>query len=179
MYAGLGVIEAVDGISQTRINRQNVKLSVRIGIATGPVVIGDLVGTGASQEKCGGRRNSKPGRPLCKGLLGPNSLVIADSTHRLVGKVFDCIELGTHELKGFSIPQVVWRVKGTRQVLSRFEAMRRAALTPFVGREEELEIISRRWAMAKRGEGQVVLLSGEPGDRKIKANPSLLSIDYR
>ena len=171
VYAGLGVIEAMDGI---KVNQQNVRLSVRVGIATGPVVVGDLVGTGASQENTAVGETPNLAARL-QGLAEPNSLVIADSTHRLVGKVFDCAKLGTHELKGFSLPQVVWRVNGTRQVLSRFEATRRAALTPFVGREEELEIISRRWTMAKRGEGQVVLLSGEPGIGKSRLTQAFLA----
>ena len=174
VYAGLGVIEAMEGINQTKVNRHNIKLSVRVGIATGPVVVGDLVGKGASQENAAVGETPNLAARL-QGLAEPDNLVIADSTHRLVGKVFDCTELGTRELKGFSLPQLAWRVNGARQGLSRFEATRRSALTPFVGRGEELGIVSRRWTMAKSGEGQVVLLSGEPGIGKSRLTQAFLA----
>ena len=177
VYAGLGVIKAMESINQTKANRQNIELSVRVGIATGPVVVGDVVGTGASQENAAVGETPNLAARL-QGFAEPNTVIIGDSTHRLVGTLFDCTELGAHELRGFSLPQVVWRVNGTRQVLTRFEATRRAALTPFVGRDEELEMMSRRWALAQSGEGQVVLLSGEPGIGKSRLTQAFLASTF-
>src|SRR5262249_12565032 len=93
----------------------------------------------------------------------PNSLVISPVTHRLVGALFDYRDLGRHALKGFSEPVRVRQVLGPGKVESRFEAQHQAGASPLLGRNEELELLLRRWEEAKRGEGRVVLLTGEPG----------------
>ena len=92
----------------------------------------------------------------------PNTLVIAEATRRQVGGLFDLADLGPQALAGFAEPQPAWRVLGESGVLSRFEALR-SGTTPLVGREEEIELLLRRWRQAKTGEGRVVLISGEPG----------------
>jgi predicted ATPase len=89
-------------------------------------------------------------------------VVIASSTRQLIGGLFDCHDLGTVALKGFAENVPVWQVRGASAIESRFEAMR-TAMTPLVGREEEINLLIRRWEQAKRGDGQVVLISGEPG----------------
>jgi hypothetical protein len=96
-------------------------------------------------------------------LAAPGSVVISPSTRRLVGSLFELTDLGPQRLKGFAEPLTVWRVEGQRRAEGRFEARHAAGLTPLVGRDEELSLLLRRWQQAKTGEGQVVLLSGEPG----------------
>ena len=136
-------------------------LKVRIGIATGLVVVGDLIGAGAAQEQSVvGETPNLAAR--MQSLAEPNAIVIADSTRRLLGSLFELRELGPQTLKGFDAPQPSWQVLGESDVSSRFEALRSGA-TPLVGREEELELLLRRWANAKSGEGRVVLISAEPG----------------
>jgi hypothetical protein len=96
-------------------------------------------------------------------LAEPDSIVIAATTRRLIGGLFEYEDLGGVDAKGFAEPVQAWRVRGESGAESRFEALRAAALTPLVGRDEEIELLLRRWTRAKRGDGQVVLLSGEPG----------------
>lgn len=138
-------------------------LRVRVGIATGLVVVGDLVRAGDSYER--GVVGETPNLAArLQALAEPGSVVIAASTRKLTGGIFDYEELGKLELKGFVAPVAAWRVRGEGVVDSRFEALHSTAtLTPLVGREEEIELIFRRWTLAKEGEGQVVLLTGEPG----------------
>jgi len=131
-------------------------VQVRIGVATGLVVVDEI----ASTTEVLGEGPNLAAR--LQGLAEPNALIIADSTRRLVGATFEVEDLGLQELKGFSKPQRVWRVRGQPRVKSRFEALRSSALS-LVGREEELDLLMRRWAQAKTGSGRVVMLSAEPG----------------
>jgi predicted ATPase/class 3 adenylate cyclase len=149
-------------------------LRVRVGIATGLVVVGDLVGAGDSSER--GVVGETPNLAArLQALAEPGSVVIEASTHKLTGGIFDYEELGKLELKGFAAPVAAWRVRGEGVVDSRFEALHSTAtLTPLVGREEEIELVLRRWTQAKEGDGQVVLLTGEPGIGK-----SRLSIAFQ
>jgi len=134
---------------------------VRLGIASGLVVVGDLIGVGAAQER--GVVGETPNLAArLQGLARPGTLVIAKSTRRQIGALFELEDLGSQPLAGFDEPQRVWRVIGESGVLSRFEALRSEA-TPLVGRDEEIDLLLRRWQQAKAGEGRVVLLSGEPG----------------
>jgi predicted ATPase/class 3 adenylate cyclase len=138
-------------------------LRVRVGIATGLVVVGDLIRAGDSYER--GVVGETPNLAArLQALAESGSVIIAATTHKLTAGIFDYEELGKLELKGFVDPVAAWRVRGEAVVDSRFEALHSmATLTPLVGREEEIELIHRRWAQAKEGEGQVVLLTGEPG----------------
>jgi len=138
------------------------KLSARIGIATGPVVVGDLIGDGASQESAVVGETPNLAARL-QGIAEADCVVVSDSTHALLHGLFDCADLGERRLKGFADPHRPWRVKSERSSESRFEALHSEALTPFVGRASELTLLLDRWETAVAGEGQVVLLEGEPG----------------
>ncbi len=154
--AGLAVIEAVGRLP----GREDLR--VRLGIATGlAVVVGDLIGEGAAQER--GVVGETPNLAArLQAVAVPDTLVIGEATRRQVGALFDLDELGLQALAGFAEPQPAWRVIGESGMLSRFEALR-SGTTPLVGRGEELDLLLRRWEQAKTGEGRVVLLSGEPG----------------
>jgi len=159
--AGLGIIEAMAGCTAGR-DKAVPPLAVRVGIATGLVVAGDLIGEGAAEEQAVVGETPNLAARL-QGLASPNTVVIASSTQRLLGGLFEYEDLGCHELKGFVAPVRVWRVIRPRPTRSRFEAVHAAALTPLIGREEEVGLLLHRWEQAKQGEGQVVLLSGESG----------------
>jgi class 3 adenylate cyclase len=158
--AGLELVAAV-GLLKT-----HAPLQTRVGIATGLVVVGDLIGSGASQEQAivGETPN----------LAEPSSVVIAESTRKLVGNLFELEDLGPQELKGISGVMRAWAALRPASVESRFEALHASGLSELVGREEELELLLRRWSKAKRGQGQVVLLSGEPGIGKSRLTAALL-----
>src|SRR6202044_3309648 len=137
-------------------------LSVRIGIATGPVVVGETAGAGDQSKLAVGSTPNLAAR--LQGLAIADQIVIAASTRRMVGSAFELTDLGEHDLKGISEPVHAWRVERALVTESRFDASRGgSALTPLVGREEELDLLLRRWSQTRDGEGQVVLLSGEPG----------------
>jgi predicted ATPase len=109
-----------------------------------------------------------------QGLAEPNRVVIAESTRRLVGNLFELEDLGTQDLKGISGPVRAWAALRPSAVESRFEAFHGGVLTELIGREEELELLLRRWSKAKSGDGQVVLLSGEPGIGKSRLTAALM-----
>jgi class 3 adenylate cyclase len=137
------------------------RLQIRIGIATGVVVVGDLIGRGAAQEQAVvGETPNRAAR--LQALAEPGTVVTDPSTRRLTGRLFEYFELGVVELKGFDTPLTAVRVLQETAGESRFEALRGAS-TPFVGRGEELALLERRWGRARVGEGSVVLISGEPG----------------
>jgi class 3 adenylate cyclase/tetratricopeptide (TPR) repeat protein len=164
--AGLALVEAV-----TKLFAEG-RHQVRVGIATGLVVVGELVGTGAAQE-----RNVVGETPNLAARLqsnaAPNTVVIAATTRRLAGDHFEYEAIEPTALKGFAEPVGAWRVLRERTVASRFEALRAASLTPLIGREEEMELLVRRWAQIKDGEGRVILLSGEPGIGKSRLTAAL------
>jgi class 3 adenylate cyclase len=163
--AGLAVIDAVG-----RLVTQE-PLNVRLGIASGLVVVGDLIGTGAAQER--GVVGETPNLAArLQALARPGTLVIADSTRRQIGTLFEIEDLGPQALAGFGEPQRAWRVVGESGVVSRFEALR-SGTTPLVGRDDELDLLLRRWHQAKSGEGRVVLVSGEPGIGKSRLTAAL------
>jgi len=147
-------------------------LQVRVGIATGLVVVGDLIGEGAAQEQ--GVVGDTPNLAArLQALADPGQAIISNSTRRLTGGAFGYHDLGMLALKGLAETVQAWRVTGTSAVESRFEAQHEASLTPLVGREEELDLLLRRWRQAKAGEGRVVLLSGEPGIGKSRLTVAL------
>jgi predicted ATPase/class 3 adenylate cyclase len=163
--AGLAVI---DGVARLNIPE---RLAVRLGIASGLVVVGDLIGEGAAQER--GVVGETPNLAArLQGLAEPDTVVIADGTRRQLGGLFDVDDLGPQQLAGLVEPQRAWRVIGESGVLSRFEALR-SGETPLVGRDEELDLLLRRWEQAKTGEGRVVLISGEPGIGKSRLTAAL------
>jgi class 3 adenylate cyclase/predicted ATPase len=155
--AGLGVIDAVG-----RLDVKSTKLQARVGIATGLVVVGDLIGEGSAQEQSVVGETPNLAARL-QALAGPDTVVIAAGTRRLVGDLFEYRDLGAVEVKGIAAPVLAWQVLRPSVVASRFEALRGSALTPLVGRGEEIDLLLRRWGRAKAGDGQVVLISGEPG----------------
>jgi class 3 adenylate cyclase/tetratricopeptide (TPR) repeat protein len=155
--AALDIVASVGGL-QTPAREA---LQVRIGIATGLVVVGDLIGMGAAQEQSVVGETPNLAARL-QALAGPNAVVIGEATRRQVGGLFDLRDLGVQTLKGFAAAQRAWQVLGESNVASRFEALHPAA-TALVGRDEEIDLLLRRWARAKDSAGQVVLLSGEPG----------------
>ena len=165
--AGLELVTAVGAL------KTHAPLQTRVGIATGLVVVGDLIGSGASQEQAIVGETPNLAARL-QGVAEPNSVVIAESTRKLVGNLFELEDLGAQDLKGISGPVRTWAALRPSSVESRFEALHAGGLIELAGREEELELLLRRWLKAKSGEGQVVLLSGEPGIGKSRLTAALL-----
>jgi class 3 adenylate cyclase/tetratricopeptide (TPR) repeat protein len=137
------------------------RLRVRVGIATGLVVVGDLIGIGAAQEQAVVGETPNLAARL-QAVAEPDSVVIAASTRRLIGGLFEYDDLGAVDAKGFAEPVRAWRVRSESTISSRFEALR-SVETPLVGRDEELDLLRRHWEQVKTSEGRVVLISGEPG----------------
>jgi class 3 adenylate cyclase len=148
---GLALVDRVPQLVQAE------ELHARVGIATGMVVVGGEV----VEHDVAGETPNLAARMQTP--AEPDAVVIAAGTRRLVGDLFEYRDLGAFEVKGIGAPVPVWQVLRPSGVESRFEALRGSALTPLVGREEEIDLLSRRWALAKTGAGQVVLISGEPG----------------
>lgn len=167
--AGLALVGAVGLIEGAKRN-----LSVRVGISTGVVVVGDLIGSGPAQEQeVVGETPHLAAR--LQAIAEPNTVVIGPSTRRLLGGLFECSDLGAVGLKGFAEPARAYRVLRPSDVESRFEALRSTELTPLFGRDDEMELLLRRWERAKTGEGQVVLVCGEPGIGKSRVAATLRS----
>jgi class 3 adenylate cyclase len=156
--SGLAIVDAVRGLRPL----PDVTPQVRIGIATGPVVVGELIGSGEARERSVVGETPNLAARL-QTLAEPDAIVIGRRTRTLVGELFEVADLGAHDVKGFGRPVRAWRVLGEGRAEGRFEALHSASVTPLIGREEELALLLRRWERASDGEGQVVLLSGEPG----------------
>jgi class 3 adenylate cyclase len=156
--AGLALIDALAGLKTPA----GEPLAVRVGIATGLVMVGELIGEGAAREEAVVGETPNLAARL-QTLAAPGSVVISQATRGLVGGLFELADLGPVRVKGFAAPLIAWRVAGESQTEGRFEARQSAGLTPLVGREEELALLLRRWQQAKDSEGHVVLMSGEPG----------------
>ena len=165
--AGLELIAAVTAL------KAPVLLQTRVGIATGLVIVGDLIGAGESQER--GIVGETPNLAArLQSIAEPNTVVIAESTRKLLGNLFELEDLGQKDLKGIAEPVRAWAALRAASVESRFDALHASGLTELVGREEELDLLLRRWSKAKNGEGQVVLLSGEAGIGKSRLTAALL-----
>ena len=170
LRAGLALLDAVGMLEAS----SGVTFRARASIATGLVVVGEQLGTGNAQQHIAiGDAPNLAAR--LQAVAAPGEVVIAASTRRLVGGMFDCHALGTDELKGLPPSVEAWRVRGEIVGVSRFEARRAGALSPLVGRQEEMELLLRRWHQAKAGEGRVVLLSGEPGIGKSRIAETVLT----
>jgi class 3 adenylate cyclase/predicted ATPase len=166
--AGLALVEAVPKLDA----HEGTALQVRIGIATGLVVVGDLLGEGAAQEQAVVGETPNLAARL-QALAEPGAVVISGSTRGLTARLFEYHDLGTVALKGLTENVPAWQVLRASATESRFEALR-TATTPLVGRDEETELLLRRWEQAKRGDGQVVLIAGEPGIGKSRLAQTVL-----
>jgi predicted ATPase/class 3 adenylate cyclase len=156
--AGLALSPALAGLTTPATE----PLAARVGIATGLVMVGELIGEGAAREEAVVGETPNLAARL-QTLAAPGSVVVSQATRLLLGGLFDLEDLGPKSLKGFAEPLTAWRVEGEGQAEGRFEARQTAGLTPLVGRDEEIALLLRRWQQVKDGEGHVVLLSGEPG----------------
>jgi class 3 adenylate cyclase/predicted ATPase len=165
--AGLELIAAVGAL------KTPASLQTRVGIATGLVVVGDLIGSGSAQEQAIVGETPNLAARL-QGIAKPNTVVIPEGTRKLLGNLFELEDLGTKDLKGIAGPMRAWVALRSSTVESRFEALHAAGLTAVVGRDEEIELLLRRWSRAKSGEGQVVLLSGEAGIGKSRLTAALV-----
>src|SRR5215472_13588338 len=166
--AGLALVEAVAGLDTDA----RAPLQVRVGIGTGVVVVGDLIGQGAAQEQAVVGETPNLAARL-QALAEPGTVVIGPSTRRLTAGLFDYDDLGPVEIKGLAALVEASRVLRESGAESCFEALR-AARTPLVGRNEELPLLQRRWRQARAGEGCVVLVSGEPGIGKSRLAQTLV-----
>ena len=165
--AGLELVAAVTAL------KSPVPLQTRVGIATGLVVVGDLIGSGEAQER--GIVGETPNlAERLQGIAEANMVVIAEGTRKLLGNLFELRYLGAKDLKGIAGSVRGWAALRPGSAEGRFEALHGTGLTALVGREEELELLLRRWSKAKSGEGQVVLLSGEAGIGKSRLTAALL-----
>src|SRR4051794_24125838 len=164
--AGLAVAAAV---GETRTGGE--PLQVRVGVATGLVVIGEPIGSGDSRQQTAvGETPNRAAR--LQSLAGPGQVVIDAATRRQIGGLFDCRDLDTIELKGLPEPVPAWQVLSAGTAEGRFAALH-GTITPLVGRDEEMELLLRRWAQAKAGNGKVVLISAEPGVGKSRLAEAL------
>jgi len=155
--AGLALIDRV-----SRLESGTAALASRVGIATGLVVVGDLIGSGEAQERAVVGETPNLAARLQQ-MAPANAVLVAESTRRLVGDLFDYRDLGAVALKGLAEPVPASQVLSESTVENRFAALRSMLLSPLVGRDEEVQLLLRRWSQAKEGEGQIVLISGEAG----------------
>lgn len=159
--AGLDILAGIRQLNKNLPQRLNLKLSVRIGIHTGLVVVGEI-GSGARREQLALGETTNLAARL-QGFAAPDTVVISAATYRLIEGFFECQALGSHHLKGLSDPTGVYRILRESGVRNRLEATPASRLTPVVGREQELELLLARWHQTQEGHGQVVLLRGEAG----------------
>jgi class 3 adenylate cyclase len=161
VHSGLAILDAVKPLNRKK-PKQGIKIAARIGIATGQVVVGELIGQEIAKERpVFGETPNRAAR--LQVLAKPNQLIVDPTTKRLVGSQFAFRDLGTVSLKGFETPVQAWQVLSVGSPASRFEAHRAARLVNFIGREDEVSLLYGRWREVVGGEGQVLLLSGEAG----------------
>ena len=167
--AGLAIVEAAPKLQTAA----GVPLHVRVGIATGIVIVGDLLGSGEAQERevVGGTLNLAA---RLQGIAEPDSVVIAEGTRKLLGELFELVDLGPQKLKGVAGTTRAFAALRESSQANRFEALHPDGLAALVGRDAECELLLRRWAKAKGGEGQVVLISGEAGIGKSRLTAEFL-----
>jgi class 3 adenylate cyclase/tetratricopeptide (TPR) repeat protein len=156
--AAIGILAEVGKITRP----DGTGLQARVGIATGLVVVGEIVGTGSAQERTIVGETPNLAARL-QALAAPDAILISEATQNLLGGLFELESAGVHELKGFARPLPVWRVVKEGTIESRFAAIRAGAATPLIGRAHEMGLLLDRWRLARQGEGQVVTLIGEAG----------------
>ncbi|MFZ3361017.1 MAG: adenylate/guanylate cyclase domain-containing protein [Xanthobacteraceae bacterium] len=156
--AAIGILEEVRDIALP----DGSKIQARIGIATGLVVVGEIIGAGTAQERTIVGETPNLAARL-QALAAPDTILISETTQNLLGGLFDLEGAGEHVLKGFSRPMPAWRVRGEASIESRFAASRAGATLPLVGRVHEMGLLSDRWRLARSGEGQIVTVIGESG----------------
>jgi class 3 adenylate cyclase/predicted ATPase len=172
--AGLQIVEAVEGLDAGLGREKGAALAVRVGLATGRVLAGDLIGEGASEEKAVLGETPNLAARL-EAVAEPGTVVIAPGTLELLKGLVEHEDAGLHQLKGFPEPVAVTRVVRMLEGESRFDAARaKRHLTPMVGRVDEVAMLKRRWEQAREGEGHVILLSGEPGIGKSRLIQALI-----
>jgi len=154
-------LAAIDAVADLR-TEDGQTLEARVGIATGQVVIGDIVGEAATEKGAVAGETPNLAARL-QAVASPGEVVIGSTTRLLIGESFELAELGAQSLKGFAEPVAAWRVVGQSAAESRFEAAHQGALTQLVGREHELGLLRRAWQQSQAGVGQVVMISGEAG----------------
>ncbi|MBX9944255.1 MAG: AAA family ATPase [Reyranella sp.] len=170
VQAGLSLAAAVPGLA----TESGTPLSVRVGIATGTVVVGDVVGSGDSRER--GVVGETPNLAArLQSIAEPGMVVVADGTRRLLGDLFELADLGSRDLKGIAGPTRAWAALRASAAESRFDALQASGMIALVGREEESELLARRWIRVTSGEGQVVQLSGEAGIGKSRLTAALMA----
>src|SRR5712692_8990197 len=161
VLVGLGILDAM-GTLNTRLERaKGIRLAVRIGIHTGPVVVGTMGSGGRHEQLALGETPNLAAR--LQSLAAPDTVVISETTHRLVQGYIRCDDLGSPSLKGVETPMRVYRVVEESAAQSRLDVAAATGLTPLVGREHEVGLLRERWAQSRDGLGQAVLLSGEAG----------------
>jgi class 3 adenylate cyclase/tetratricopeptide (TPR) repeat protein len=166
--AAIDILAEVGGIElpdQTRIQ-------TRVGIATGLVVVGEIIGTGTAQERTIVGETPNLAARL-QALAGPDTILVSESTRNLLGGLFDLEPTGEHELKGFTRPVPAWRVRGEASVESRFAAIRAGQNLPLIGRAHEMGLMLDRWRMAQQSDGQIVTVIGEAGIGKSRSVEAL------
>ena len=166
--AAIGILSEVGEIELP----DNSRVQARIGIATGLVVVGEIIGTGTAQERTIVGETPNLAARL-QALAGPDSILVSETTHKLLGGLFELAHTGEHDLKGFARPMPAWRVRGEASVASRFAANRSGESLPLIGRAHEMGLIRERWLLARQGEGQIVTVTGEAGIGKSRAIEAL------
>ena len=159
--SGLGIVEGLEHLNTHLKQEKNISLSVRVGIHTGLVVVGEMGGGERREQLALGETPNIAAR--LEGLAEPNTLLISCTTYRLIGRFFECEEKGAHVLKGISQPMELYQVKNESTVRSRLDMMATTALTPLVGQQQKVTLLLERWAQVKAGNGHVVLLNREAG----------------
>ena len=159
--AGLTILQAIEALDKEVIHL-GINLSIRIGISTGKVVVGDI-GTGKERESMGVVGEVPNIAARLQGSAKPNSVIISESTKLLVDGMFEVEDLGRQNFKGISKPIPVFEVHAETNTFSRIEAVARQRLTHLIGRDAEVNLLNERWKQVKEGDGQVLLLSGEAG----------------
>jgi class 3 adenylate cyclase/tetratricopeptide (TPR) repeat protein len=166
--AAIAVLAEVGGIELP----DRTRVQARIGIATGLVVVGEIIGTGSAQERTIVGETLNLAARL-QALAGPDTILVSESTQHLLGGLFELEHTGEHELKGFARPVPAWQVKCEASVESRFAAVRAGEVLPLIGRAHEMGLLRERWHLARQGEGQIVTVVGEAGIGKSRSIEAL------